>query len=127
MKITRMAVVIIAGLAGMSMGLYAGGQGANECSRMANTECRQMACPTQTITASKVIQETCPLTGEKINKAYYADVKGKRIYVCCPACLQSVKKEPDKYLKMYAEKGITLENAPAAPLKKKAAKTTSHH
>ena len=39
------------------------------------------------------IQTTCPVMGGKINKKQYADVKGKRIYVCCPGCIGKIKSE----------------------------------
>ena len=56
-------------------------------------------------------QTTCPVMGGKINKAQYADVKGKRIYVCCPGCIGKIKADPDKYVKKLEAKGITLDKA----------------
>ena len=56
-------------------------------------------------------QTTCPVMGGKINKAQYADVKGKRIYVCCPGCISKVKADPDKYIKKLEAEGITLDKA----------------
>ncbi|MBU1076679.1 MAG: hypothetical protein KKH98_05260 [Spirochaetes bacterium] len=29
----------------------------------------------------------------------YVMAKGKKIYVCCPSCMDSIKADPDKYLK----------------------------
>ena len=57
-------------------------------------------------------QTTCPVMGGKINKAQYADVKGKRIYVCCPGCIGKIKADPDKYIKQMEAEGIELEKAP---------------
>jgi len=65
-------------------------------------------------------QTTCPVMGGKINKAQYADVKGKRIYVCCPGCIGKITADPAKYIKQLEAEGITLDkaaakkNAPAA-------------
>jgi hypothetical protein len=56
-------------------------------------------------------QTTCPVMGGKINKAQYADVKGKRIYVCCPGCIGTIKADPDKYIKQLEAEGITLDKA----------------
>jgi hypothetical protein len=56
-------------------------------------------------------QTTCPVMGGKINKAQYADVKGKRIYVCCPGCIGKIKADPDKYIKQLEAEGITLDKA----------------
>jgi len=56
-------------------------------------------------------QTTCPIMGGKINKAQYADVNGKRIYVCCVGCIGKIKANPDKYIKQLEAKGITLDKA----------------
>jgi YHS domain-containing protein len=57
-------------------------------------------------------QTTCPVMGSKINKAQYADVKGKRIYVCCAGCIAPIKAAPDKYIKKMEAEGITLDKTP---------------
>ena len=57
-------------------------------------------------------QTTCPVMGGKINPKYYADVEGKRIYVCCPGCIGTVKNNPQKYIAEMEAKGIKLEDAP---------------
>ena len=62
-------------------------------------------------------QTTCPvMTGQPIDKSFYADYKGKRIYVCCGDCLAKLKKNPEKYLKklhtMGQEAG-TIKSGPA--------------
>jgi aspartate oxidase len=51
------------------------------------------------------------------------DFEGKRIYVCCRACVKIVTAEPAKYVKMLEDQGITLDKAePAeAPAKDKEA------
>ena len=62
-------------------------------------------------------QTTCPVMGGKINKAQYADVKGKRIYVCCPGCIGKIKADPDKYIKQLEAEGITLDKAEKKKMK----------
>lgn len=42
---------------------------------------------------------TCPVTGEPINKNVKAEINGRTIYACCADCLESVKKNPELYLK----------------------------
>jgi YHS domain-containing protein len=42
---------------------------------------------------------TCPVTGEPINKNVNAQINGKTVYACCPDCLETVRKNPDLYLK----------------------------
>ena len=55
-------------------------------------------------------QTICPIMGEKINKKFYADYKGKRVYFCCSACVPEFKKNPEKYMQKL--KGIELEAVP---------------
>ena len=69
-------------------------------------------------------QTTCPVMGGKINKAQYADVQGKRIYVCCPGCIGKIKAAPDKYIKILEDKGVVLDKAPKSD--KNESKKTSH-
>jgi hypothetical protein len=57
-------------------------------------------------------QTTCPVMGGKINTAQYADVKGKRIYVCCAGCIAKIQADPDKYIKQLEAEGITLDKTP---------------
>jgi len=64
-------------------------------------------------------QTTCPVMGGKINKAQYADVQGKRIYVCCPGCIAKIKADPAKYIKQLEAEGIELDKAPEKEKKDK--------
>ena len=58
-------------------------------------------------------QTHCPvMQNNEIDKSLYTDVKGKRIYVCCPSCISAVNAEPDKYIKKLEAKGVKLEEAP---------------
>ncbi|MCI0337337.1 MAG: hypothetical protein L0226_07170 [Acidobacteria bacterium] len=43
--------------------------------------------------------ETCPVTGEPVNKNVKAEFNGRTVYVCCEMCLETIKKNPDLYLK----------------------------
>lgn len=60
------------------------------------------------------LQTTCPVMGGKINKQQYADVKGKRIYVCCPGCIGKIEADPDKYIQELENDGVVLDAAAAA-------------
>lgn len=53
-------------------------------------------------------QATCPVLGGKINPELYADVDGRRIYVCCQGCISAIKKAPAKYIKKLEEQGVTV-------------------
>jgi YHS domain-containing protein len=43
--------------------------------------------------------ETCPVTGEAVNKNVKYEVNGRVFYVCCEGCADVVKKNPDLFLK----------------------------
>lgn len=58
--------------------------------------------------AKKVVQTTCPVTGQDIDKTLFVDHDGKRIYVCCTNCLEPVKKDPAKYIKQLEDAGVTV-------------------
>jgi len=59
-------------------------------------------------------QVKCPVLGSPINKKLYTDYQGKRIYFCCPPCIQDFKKNPEKYMKQLEKDGVVLEDAPTA-------------
>ena len=58
-------------------------------------------------------QATCPVMGGAIDKAVFADYEGKRVYFCCPDCVKTFNKEPQKYIKKLEDKGVTLAKTPA--------------
>ena len=62
--------------------------------------------------AEQKAQTTCPVMGGEINKEYYADYNGKRVYFCCPACDGIFKQDPEKYMKKLEEMGQVPEDAP---------------
>ncbi len=57
-------------------------------------------------------QRNCPVMGGLVNKDVYVDYAGKRIYFCCPACPETFRKDPEKYLRKMEEGGVVLEPAP---------------
>jgi len=60
----------------------------------------------------KATQENCPVMGNKINQEIYTDYQGKRVYFCCSGCVETFKKEPEKYMKKMEDAGIQLETVP---------------
>jgi len=62
--------------------------------------------------------ETCPVTGEPVNKNLKYEVAGKTFYVCCEGCADTVKKNPSAYLKgveakvAFLGKGDGIETCP---------------
>lgn len=57
-------------------------------------------------------QTLCPVMGDPINKNYYVDYRGHRIYFCCNECPDTFKKNPEKYMKILKDSGVSLEKAP---------------
>ena len=62
-------------------------------------------------------QTKCPVLGNAVNKNVYTDYNGKRIYFCCPPCVSTFKKNPEKYMKQFEKEGVVLEDAPPAKTK----------
>ena len=62
--------------------------------------------------AKPKMQTICPVMGDKIDKRYYTDYKGNRIYFCCKSCPEDFKKNPEKYMKILKQSGVTLEKSP---------------
>ena len=56
-------------------------------------------------------QVTCPVMGGSIDKSVHADYKGKRVYFCCSGCIDTFKKDPEKYIKKMESQGVDLEKA----------------
>ncbi|MDQ3009953.1 MAG: hypothetical protein M3X11_04535 [Acidobacteriota bacterium] len=48
--------------------------------------------------------ETCPVTGEAVNKNLKGEADGQTFYVCCEGCIETVKKNPTAYLKKAEKK-----------------------
>ncbi len=48
--------------------------------------------------AAVVEQTTCPVMGGAINKAIFAEYKGKKVYFCCSPCEEKFNEEPEKYI-----------------------------
>jgi YHS domain-containing protein len=62
--------------------------------------------------AKLVPQKTCPVMGGAIDKSVFVDYKGKRVYFCCSGCPATFKADPEKYLKILADRGEMPINIP---------------
>ena len=43
-------------------------------------------------------QTVCPVMGGKINKDIFVEYEGRKVYFCCPGCIEEFQKNPEKYL-----------------------------
>lgn len=55
-------------------------------------------------------QTLCPIMGNKIDKSFYLDIQGQRVYFCCAGCSDKFKADADKYFKKAAADGVLFEN-----------------
>lgn len=63
-----------------------------------------------TATPQLKLQDTCPILGEKIDKQFYVDALGQRIYVCCRGCLSAVQSDPEQALNKLHDLGEYAES-----------------
>jgi len=60
------------------------------------------------------LQTHCPVMDGAIDRSFYHDHAGQRIYVCCPGCLDEVRARADEIIREQREKGIIFEKSPEA-------------
>ncbi len=57
-----------------------------------------MVMPAKEIAAAAV-QTICPImVGSAIDKNVFTEYKGKKVYFCCPMCIDKFKKSPEQYI-----------------------------
>ncbi|MEN6308817.1 MAG: efflux RND transporter periplasmic adaptor subunit [Anaerohalosphaeraceae bacterium] len=56
-----------------------------------------MTLPLET-EASSTEQTLCPVMGGAIDKSVFTEYKGKKVYFCCPSCIEEFNKDPEKYV-----------------------------
>ena len=71
---------------------------------MAFNGCKKKSAPATTALAANpvasmdIIQKTCPVMGNPINKDVFVEYQGKKAYFCCEQCKTTFEKEPEKYI-----------------------------
>ena len=56
-------------------------------------------------------QTMCPISGHPISKKVSATADGKKVYMCCEACVDAFKADPEKYLHALADEGVVPDKA----------------
>ena len=99
--------VFVLGLSKLSFAMMSADHGSHE--QMAQAGLDEQAAGVTGQTASKeaanVGNKICPVTGEKIDektKATY-EYQGKIYNLCCPMCIDTFKKDPEKYIQKVEE------------------------
>ncbi len=57
----------------------------------------QVAAQRKALAHRAKVQVTCPVTGEPVDKKFFADSNGQKVYVCCKGCVGKYKRDPAKY------------------------------
>ncbi len=60
------------------------------------------------------LQTECPVMGGPINRQFYHDHDGLRIYVCCPPCLDEVRERAADIIEEQRKQGVVFESIPQA-------------
>ena len=58
----------------------------------------KVAEETVTRAVETIEQTTCPVMGGPINKAIFAEYKGKKVYFCCDPCKEKFEAAPEQYV-----------------------------
>lgn len=48
------------------------------------------------------VQVTCPVTEEPVDKKFFVESDGKKVYVCCKGCVRKYERDPAKYASALA-------------------------
>jgi len=48
--------------------------------------------------SATILQETCPIMGNPIDKNIFTEYKGKKVYFCCPGCKEKFEAKPEDYI-----------------------------
>ncbi len=90
--ITGLAAAGLFAFALFAVGVFAG------CGGETGTPAAPTPAAAADSTAAETLQKTCPVMGGAIDKDYYVDYEGRRIYFCCASCIEEFKKDPEKYI-----------------------------
>ncbi len=53
--------------------------------------------------AAQTEQTLCPVMGNPIDKSVFTEYQGKRVYFCCPSCIDEFNQDPQKYLPLLPQ------------------------
>lgn len=60
------------------------------------------------------VQTVCPVMNKPVDRTLFVDADGKRLYVCCEACVKIVGQSRAKYFAKAEAGGVVLDRAPSA-------------
>lgn len=92
------AYLVVAGLVfGASLGLAGCQKQTPPAPANAATAAAPEGAPGQPV-AQVAEQTTCPVMGGAIDKAVFAEYKGRKVYFCCKGCIDTFNADPEKYV-----------------------------
>jgi YHS domain-containing protein len=87
-KVTQLAIILL--LEGLLFaGLIVMGSCQKCSSSKKDSDKKMMSMDTE--------QKLCPVSGKPINKEYFTEYEGKKVYFCGPGCKSAFEKDPEKY------------------------------
>jgi YHS domain-containing protein len=98
-----MAVMVVAMIAGV-IGIQGCKKKAEpmpqmDMSRAAEQTAAEGQKAAETAVAVAGEQTLCPIMNKPIDKDIFVEYKGKKVYFCCPGCIDQFNKDPEKYAK----------------------------
>jgi YHS domain-containing protein len=68
------------------------------------------------VSAESWWQMTCPVMGNPVDPGVFTDHDGRRVYFCCPPCVERFMQDPETFIQKIEEQGILLEKSPQPQL-----------
>jgi YHS domain-containing protein len=59
---------------------------------------KESAEPAKEAVTAAIEQTACPVMGGAIDKTVFTEYKGKKVYFCCPGCIEEFKANPEQYV-----------------------------
>ncbi len=74
---------------------------------------KKTRAPGSALASAPKMQPLCPVMQMKITPGLFIDHEGKRVYFCCPSCLEKFDADPAGYIGKMEAQGITFEKTPS--------------
>ena len=87
--------------------------GGEQPAPQAPTPSESVPAPVGDVQETQIAQTVCPVMDLPINKAFFVDHEGKRVYFCCATCPGMFSADPERYLSKLEQTGVVLEDAPS--------------
>lgn len=92
-------------ISGTILAMAFGTVSAQGCHSGSSTSSHEKMAMSEEKSAKDKVQTKCPVMGNTVNQSIFfiwkndKNGESKKIYFCCPSCIDTFKKDPDKYIK----------------------------